>query len=259
MAGNIEAVIFDWAGTTVDYGCFAPVNAFALAFNKFGIDVTDEEIRKPMGMLKIDHIRTMLNMERISEAWKEKYGKAPEEEDVHNIYDIFEESLLESLEMFASPKPYVVDCISALREKGIKIGSTTGYTDKMMAIVTRAAKKQGYEPDLWISPDSVGGMGRPYPYMIFENIRRLNVSSVRNAIKVGDTISDIKEGVNAGVISVGVIDGSSELGLNQDELNALSEEDRNTARANVRKRFMDAGADYVINNLSELLSLSCFK
>lgn len=33
-----QLVIFDWAGTTVDYGCFAPVNAFALAFQKFGID-----------------------------------------------------------------------------------------------------------------------------------------------------------------------------------------------------------------------------
>ena len=34
---KIEAVIFDWAGTTVDYGSFAPVVAFAKAFEKFGI------------------------------------------------------------------------------------------------------------------------------------------------------------------------------------------------------------------------------
>ena len=50
-----QLVIFDWAGTTVDYGCFAPVNAFALAFQKFGVTPTVEEIRAPMGMLKRDH------------------------------------------------------------------------------------------------------------------------------------------------------------------------------------------------------------
>ena len=60
---EIQLVIFDWAGTTVDYGCFAPVNAFEKAFNAFDIYPTMEEIREPMGLLKIDHIRTMLNMQ----------------------------------------------------------------------------------------------------------------------------------------------------------------------------------------------------
>lgn len=57
---KIEAVIFDWAGTTVDYGCFAPVQAFIEVFKEFGMEVTMEETRKPMGMLKWDHIKTML-------------------------------------------------------------------------------------------------------------------------------------------------------------------------------------------------------
>ena len=57
----IKAVIFDWAGTTVDYGCFAPVQAFMETFKAAGVEPTMEETRKPMGMLKIDHIRTMQN------------------------------------------------------------------------------------------------------------------------------------------------------------------------------------------------------
>lgn len=44
----IQAVIFDWAGTTVDYGCFAPVQAFQEAFAHHGVPVTLEETRKPM-------------------------------------------------------------------------------------------------------------------------------------------------------------------------------------------------------------------
>ena len=62
---KIKAVIFDWAGTTVDFGCMAPVQAFVEVFKEFGIEPTMEEVREPMGMLKIDHIRTMLKMERI--------------------------------------------------------------------------------------------------------------------------------------------------------------------------------------------------
>ena len=44
-----DGIIFDWAGTTVDYGCFAPVKAFIEAFEQFGITPTLEEVRKPMG------------------------------------------------------------------------------------------------------------------------------------------------------------------------------------------------------------------
>ena len=82
----IQAVIFDWAGTTVDYGCFAPVQAFQEAFAHHGVPVTLEETRKPMGMLKRDHIRTMLRMERIARAWEETHGRPAGEEDVCLLY-----------------------------------------------------------------------------------------------------------------------------------------------------------------------------
>ena len=88
---KIKAVIFDWAGTTVDFGCMAPVQAFVEVFKQYGIEPTMEEVRKPMGMLKIDHIRTMLKMDRIRDLWIDKYGKEPTEEDAQALYGIFEE------------------------------------------------------------------------------------------------------------------------------------------------------------------------
>ncbi len=69
---KVEGVILDWAGTTVDFGCFAPVNVFIDIFKKSGIEVTMEEARAPMGMLKKDHIRAMLSMPRISALWEKK-------------------------------------------------------------------------------------------------------------------------------------------------------------------------------------------
>ena len=246
----IEGVIFDWAGTTVDYGCFAPVKAFMEAFAHHGVPVTMEETRKPMGMLKRDHIRTMLRME-----WKRVHGHEATEEDVDAVYAQFEPKLFAILDQYADPKPFAVETAQTLREMRLKIGSTTGYTDAMMNIVVPKAAQQGYAPDVWVSPDGVGGKGRPYPYMIFANMQALGLTAVGNVMKVGDTISDIREGVNAGVWTVGVIEGSSELGLSQQEYEALSPQEREAACRKVEERFRQAGAQFVIQNLSQLPDL----
>ncbi len=255
MSKKIAAVIFDWAGTTVDYGCFAPVQAFVEIFKHFGIEPTMEEVRKPMGMLKRDHIRTMLAMERIQNLWTEKYGKAPGEEEVDKLYALFQEKLMSILHIFAQPKPYVLETIEELRSRGIKIGSTTGYTDNMMEIVVPKAKEAGYEPDAWFSPDAVGNMGRPYPFMVFQNMEVLKVGKVQQVIKVGDTVSDILEGKHAGVISVGVVEGSSEMGFTQEEYESLSPEEKQAKSEKVKKIFLDAGADFVIQDMRGLVTL----
>lgn len=88
---KIEAVIFDWAGTTVDYGCFAPVQAFIEVFKEFGMEVTMEETRKPMGMLKWDHIKTMLEMPRIHDLWLQAHGREVENKDIDEMHDAFTE------------------------------------------------------------------------------------------------------------------------------------------------------------------------
>ena len=255
MERKVEAVIFDWAGTTVDFGCFAPVQAFISAFEEFGITPTVEEVRKPMGMLKRDHIKSMMNMDRIHEEWIRVQGKDFTEEDIDRVYEASESSILKILKDFAQPKPYVVEAVKTLREMGIKIGSTTGYTDEMMAIVVPKAKENGYEADYWVSPNAVGNMGRPYPYMIFKNLQELKVSSVKNAIKVGDTVADIKEGLAAGMISVGVIEGSSVMALNEEEYQSLSDSEKEKLCKTVQKVYEEAGADYVIRNMSELPAL----
>ena len=227
---KIKAVIFDWAGTTVDFGCMAPVQAFVEVFKQYGIEPTMEEVRKPMGMLKIDHIRTMLKMERISSLWKEKYGKEPGED----------------------PKPGVVETVNRLRRNGFRIGSTTGYTDKMMEIVVPAAKEKGYEPDVWFSPDSTGQKGRPYPYMIFRNMEALEIKKVRRVLKVGDTVSDIKEGRNAGAWSAGIVVGSSEMGLSLSEYEALEQDEKERLCRITADRFLEAGADKVFYTMEDL-------
>lgn len=255
MSKKIEAVIFDWAGTTVDFGSFAPVQSFIEGFKQFGITPTIAEVREPMGMLKWNHIHTMMQMPRIREEWETVHGVPWTKEDVDAVYVASESALLAILHHFTTPKPYVLDAVRDLREHGIKIGSTTGYTDEMMNIVVPNAKEYGYSPDFWCTPNSVNDCGRPYPYMIFKNLEALGVSKVSSAIKIGDTVADIREGNHAGLITVGVIEGSSIMSLSKKEHDALSQEEKDAEAIRVQGVYLDCGADHVIHNMSELMTL----
>lgn len=117
-----------------------------------------------------------------------------------------------------------------------------------------AAEKNGYAPDFWITPDSTGGIGRPYPYMIFRNMEALKSASVAEVMKVGDTVSDIREGKNAGAFTVGVIEGSSEMALTEVEYDALSEAEKKEKKELVRKKYMEAGADAVVDDIRGILA-----
>lgn len=252
---SINTVIFDWAGTTVDFGCFAPVKAFMEAFERFGIKPTMEEVRKPMGLLKKDHIRCMMQMPRIHDEWIKHHGREWTEEDVDSVYKQSEHCIMENLADYAEVKPYVIEVMDKLRKSGYKIGSTTGYTDEMMQIVAEKAKENGYEPDCWYSPSSVNNIGRPYPYMIYKNMQQLNVKAVEEVIKVGDTVSDITEAKNAGAVAVGVIEGSSIMALSEREFMELTEAQKEQRRQQVKAVFEQCGADYTINNMRELPEL----
>ncbi|MEB8210568.1 phosphonoacetaldehyde hydrolase [Staphylococcus succinus] len=249
---KIKGIILDWAGTTVDFGCFAPVNVFIDIFKEAGITVTIEEAREPMGMLKRDHIQSMLEMPRIQQLWQHQYGKPHSEADIDNLYRQFETLLMKNLESFTDPLPHVIEVIDALRKKGYVIGSTTGYTKEMMKIVSSAAKTKGYMPDNIVTADDVSGFGRPYPYMIFENMRQLELQSVHEVIKIGDTLSDIKEALNSGVTAVGVIKGSSIIGLSESEWINLNNDDKKEIIEEAKQKFLAHGANYVLNDITEL-------
>jgi phosphonoacetaldehyde hydrolase len=248
---DIKAIIFDWAGTTVDYGCFAPIHAFKEAFQREQIELSNDEVRKPMGLSKRDHVMALLTIPRVQEQWTSQFNRNYTEEDIDRIYQTFEKVLFEQLHAFTEPLPGVVEIMAYLRSKEIKVGSTTGYTREMMDIVEKHAKINGYEPDSIVCSDEVA-IGRPAPNMIFQNMMNLHVFPPQLVVKVGDTVTDIKEGKNAGVWTVGIVLGSNELGLTEEEVSQMSSERLNEQIENVRQRYIHAGADYVIQSIHEL-------
>ena len=241
----------DWAGTAIDFGCFAPVNAFKKAFEEINICLTTEEVRIPMGMAKIEHIRQLLRMERIKNEFGYVHQRDWNEEDVTRLNRSFEKFLFDTLADYANPIPCVIDTVKILRQKGIKIGSTTGYTRAMMDVVEPSARAKGYSPDNCVTPDGLP-MGRPAPFMIFKNMIDLNIQNLDCVLKIGDTLEDIREGLSAKCWSVGVITGSSELGLSEEELEKLPQNLLAAKKEIVRQRMINAGAHFVLDTIKEL-------
>ena len=162
---KVNCVIMDWAGTAVDFGCFAPLNAFLRVFQEQGVTITYRQAREPMGLLKIEHIKAILKMPEVSERFRIAHGREWNQNDVAIMYQSFEKHLFASLQDFTTPIPGVVETMEQLRREGIRIGSTTGYTDAMMKIVQPGAAAQGYTVDCLVTPDHLPA-GRPTPRLV---------------------------------------------------------------------------------------------
>ena len=248
---QIEMVVFDWAGTTVDYGSCAPMDVFKMVFDEVGVKLSRQEINGPMGMEKKAHIRALLSLEKAKKQWNECYGRGWTEDDVEILYERFEKKLREVVADYSKPIEGVVETVKILREKGIRIGSTTGYNNDIMSRVIPSAEELGYSPDCVITPDTTG-LGRPTPFMLFECMRQLNVFPTRNVVKVGDTITDILEGKNAGAWSIGILEGSNLLSLREEEYQSLSESELCELKNITRAKYENAGADMVIDTIKDL-------
>lgn len=248
---DIQMVVFDWAGTTVDYGSSAPSTVFAKVFTQEGIHLTKEEINRPMGMEKKAHIRELLSCGSGNRQWIEIHQEPWTEKDVEDLYQKFEKTLYQVVAEYSSPIPGVVETVKELRKRGIKIGSTTGYTSEMMGQVIPAAKEMGYEADCVITPDMTGA-SRPSPFMLFECMRRMNVYPASRVVKVGDTVVDILEGKNAGAWSIGILTGSNLLGLSKEEYENMDPERLKNRKRKAAEIYRQAGADIVIDSIYDL-------
>lgn len=77
-----------------------------------------------------------------------------------------------------------------------------------MDVLLKAAKEQGYHPDVTVAGDEVD-VPRPWPAMVFKNMEKLKVMPVQAVVKVDDTVGGIGEGLNAGCWTVGLYETSN--------------------------------------------------
>ena len=247
----LKAVVFDWAGTMIDFGSRAPVVALMLLFEAEGVPITEEEARADMGMAKRDHIAAILARPRVRAAWAARQGKEPATATVDHLFEAIGPMMLEAANACAVLIPGAADVAAQLRAAGVKIGSCTGYTRDMMAGILPAAAAQGYAPDVLVcAGDTLAG--RPSPLMLWQNLVDLGAWPATACVKVDDAAVGIAEGRGAGVWTVGVAASGNSVGLTAEALAALPAEDRAARIAHARKVLEDAGAHLVIDTVADL-------
>lgn len=249
---HLKAVVFDWAGTIIDFGSFAPMGVFVEAFSRFGVIVTIAEAREPMGRPKRDHIEAMLAQPRIRAAWQEQHGRIPTQADIDAVYEVFVPLNEDVVDQYADLIPGTAETVKSLRESGLKIGSTTGYTRSIMNRVLPLAKAQGYEADNLVCAGDLP-QGRPTPLNMYKCFLDLGVWPAHAVIKVDDTGVGIDEGREAGCWTIAVALSGNEAGVTPAELSEMTVADKDKLRAKASAVLRQHQPDYIIDTVADLL------
>jgi len=246
--GPVRGVILDWAGTTMDYGCYAPAVVFVEVYKRHGVEITMEEAREPMGAHKKVHIRKISQIPAVTKRWHAAHGRPCTEEDVEAMFQEFVPLQLDCLADYADLIPGTLEALERFRIRKLKIGSTTGYTGEMMSLLLAEAKKRGYVPDSTVCATDVPA-GRPEPWMCLRNAENLRIYPMESVVKIGDTLPDIEEGLNAGMWTVGLAKTGNEVGLNIKEIESLAPEDLERRLTRAQTRMAQMGAHYVVDGI----------
>lgn len=248
---QLQAVILDWAGTVVDFGSFAPTQIFVEAFAEFGVQVSLEEARGPMGMGKWDHIRTLCNDPAIASQYQAQFGCLPGDDDVTAIYERFLPMQLEKVAQYSAAIPGAAELLRTLRQRGLKIGSCSGYPASVMRRVVERAASEGLEPDCIVASDDVP-RARPAPAMALKNVIELGITDVAACVKVDDTAPGIEEGRRAGMWTVGLLLSGNAAGLTLEEYLSLDEAGRQQARTAASQELSPVAPHYLIDTVADL-------
>jgi phosphonoacetaldehyde hydrolase len=250
---RFDLVILDWAGTTVDFGCHAPVIALREAFALRGVAISDAQARRDMGKPKADHVRALLRDPAVDNAWSAACGRTADDADVQKLMMDLGPLMRDQAARAALLIDGARSAVEALHAEGIKVGSSTGYTREMMAPVLREAAVQGYVPDHLVCSGETPA-GRPTPLMIYKACADLGVWPLSRVVKVDDTEAGVAEGRAAGCFTIGVSASGNGVGLSQQALSALPAADRAARIAAAEKTLLAAGADVVIDTIAQLVA-----
>jgi len=252
LKDRFDLVIFDWAGTMVDFGCEAPVRALIEGFAADGVVIDAATARRDMGKAKIDHVRSLLQEPPVAAAWRVRHGRESNAADV----DAMVARLGPLMRDYAAGAATLIagarQTFDRLRAAGLRVASSTGYTRDMMQPLLARAAEQGYVPEHLVCSGETPA-GRPSPLMIYKACVELGVWPLSRVVKVDDSEAGVEEGVAAGCFTVGVSASGNTVGLSREALAALAPDERARRIADAEARLKAAGADLVIESVADLV------
>ncbi len=209
---KISMIMFDLSGTTV-YDDTGVRDCLYKAAVEFGLETTPDEILLHMGTNKIHLYQFLIARSQGREVSIEEFERRiyPEtREEAVKVFDRYSEIMINHYKNEVREIPGASDTFKWCREQRIKIATDTGFHhDVTSAIMEGLGWLRDGLIDLSVDVEDVPEeRGRPAPFMIFHAMAELNVQSVHEVIKVGDTPADMLEGYNAGCRGiVGVLSG----------------------------------------------------
>ena len=221
-------------------------------YKRKGVEITIEEARAPMGAHKKVHIGRISKDENVARRWEAVHGRKPNECDVEEMFRDFVPLQLACLADYADLIPGTLEAVSEFRRRGLKIGSTTGYTEEMTNVLAAEAKRRGYSPDATVCATQVPA-GRPHPYMCLQNAILLQTYPVEAFVKIGDTLPDIEEGLNAGMWTIGLAKTGNELGMTEEQVATADPEVLQAKLARAYQRMSQSGAHYVVDGIGDVM------
>ena len=245
----LKAVVLDWAGTVVDHGSRAPMGAFVRAFGEFGVTITVADARGPMGMAKRDHITAVMRAPSVAAAWQARHGREGSEADIDAVMAVFEPMNVAAVREHADFIPGALAALADVKRRGLKVGSTTGYTRPIMKELMPIAAAGGYAPEVTVCAGDLAA-GRPSPLMMWHAMAALGVWPAWTVVKVDDTPPGIGEGRAAGTWTIALALTGNISGLSASELAALDDGARAEIRARAAKDMSDA--HLVIDSIADL-------
>jgi phosphonoacetaldehyde hydrolase len=251
MTQKIKAVILDWAGTVVDHGSSAPMGAFVKAFAHFGVAISIADARGPMGMAKRDHIRMVGTAPAVAAAWRANHGRDFDDAAIDAIFEVFEPMNVAAVEAHSALIPGAHDALQWCKARGIRVGSTTGYTRPIMERLMPLAAAQGFVPEVTICAGDLAA-GRPAPLQIWSALAQMGIWPASSVIKLDDTAPGIGEARAAGCWAAGAALTGNNPGLTAEELARLPPDQRSALRRAASEPLLRAGAHLVIDSIAEL-------
>ena len=249
--GPLKAVILDWDGTIVDHGSCASIQTIIELFGRNGVQVSVQQVRSTMGISQRAQIEAITEMDQVMLQWEQIHGLYPTQKDIYILYRELMPLLAADIDGFGHPITGALEAIGKLRDMRIQIGTTSSYTIEMQRILVAEAARQGFEPDVSVCSDQVP-TGRPHPWMCFKAALELQQYPMGAIAKVGDTLPDIEEGLNAGMWTIAIAGTGNEVGMNESELMLLSEKDKNSRIIRGREKLSRGGAHYVADSLEDV-------
>lgn len=249
---KIQAVVFDWAGTIVDFGSLAPMGAFVRLFARHGVAISIAQARVPMGLPKLAHIQALGAMPEIAAQWHQAKGHAFQASDALALLEEFVPMSAASALEHSDFIPGFMDSYAWLQQQGIAVATTTGYTRFIMEPLIARAAQGGFHPARVICCDDVAH-SRPSPLGMQACMETLGLLGQSATVaKVDDTAPGLQEGIHAGCWTVGVAASGNALGWSWAQWVQASEDERELALTDARRSLREAGAHVVVDSVADL-------